>query len=122
MKPEYQPLFEDLTLRSSVNLKNRLAMAPMTTMSANPDDSVSDAEIRYYARRSGGVGMVITACAYVSSNGKGFPGQISVHDDTFIPGLKRLAAAIKEKGAKAVLQIYHGGGCAQRNSCLTAMS
>jgi 2,4-dienoyl-CoA reductase-like NADH-dependent reductase (Old Yellow Enzyme family) len=45
-----------------------------------------------------------------------------VHDDTFIPGLKRLAAAIKEKGAKAVLQIYHGGGCAQRNSCLTAMS
>ncbi|MFC5470482.1 NADH-dependent flavin oxidoreductase [Cohnella suwonensis] len=109
MKPDYEPLFEDLTLRSGVRLKNRLAMAPMTTMSANPDDSVSDAEIRYYSRRSGGVGMVITACAYVSSNGKGFPGEISVHDDTYIPGLKRLAAAIKEKGAKAVLQIFHGG-------------
>lgn len=109
MKPDYQPLFEDLTLRSGVKLKNRLAMAPMTTMSANPDDSVSDAEIRYYARRSGGVGMVITACAYVSLNGKGFPGEISVHDDKFIPSLKRLAAAIKGKGAKAVLQIFHGG-------------
>lgn len=53
--------------------------------------------------------MVITACAYVTPNGKGFPGQFSADHDDFIPSLQRLATTIKEKGAKAILQLFHGG-------------
>ena len=56
-------------------------MAPMTTFSANPDDTASDAEIDYYAARSNGPGMVITACAYVQANGKGFEGQFAADRD-----------------------------------------
>lgn len=81
----------------------------MTTYSANADDTVSDAEITYYRERSYGVGAVITACAYVIEGGKGFPGQISAASDDFIPSLTRIADAIHDGGAKAFLQIYHGG-------------
>ncbi|MGM0884065.1 MAG: NADH-dependent flavin oxidoreductase [Bacillota bacterium] len=109
MKPSYMPLFEAFSLKSGIQLKNRVVMAPMTNFSSNEDGTVSDAEIEYYARRSGGVGLVITACIYVSPNGKGFPGEFAGDSDEMIPSLRRLAAAIKEKGAKAVLQIFHGG-------------
>jgi 2,4-dienoyl-CoA reductase-like NADH-dependent reductase (Old Yellow Enzyme family) len=71
--------------------------------------TVSDAEIKYYERRSNGVGMVITACTNVSANGKGFDGEFAGDSDEMIPSLRRLASAIKENGAKAILQIFHGG-------------
>lgn len=109
MKPSYMPLFEAFSLKSGIQLKNRVVMAPMTNFSSNEDGTVSDAEIEYYARRSGGVGLVITACIYVSPNGKGFQGEFAGDSDEMIPSLRRLAAAIKGKGAKAVLQIFHGG-------------
>lgn len=53
--------------------------------------------------------MVITACTYVTPNGKGFPGEFAGDRDEMIPSLNRLASAIKEEGAKALLQIFHGG-------------
>lgn len=102
------------TFNNGVTIRNRYVMAPMTTYSANADDTVSDAEITYYRERSYGVGAVITACAYVIPSGKGFPGQISAHSDDYIPSLKRIADAIHEGGAKAILQIYHGGRQAPR--------
>jgi 2,4-dienoyl-CoA reductase-like NADH-dependent reductase (Old Yellow Enzyme family) len=109
VNPKYQPLFDGFVFRSGVNVKNRVVMAPMTNYSSNEDGTVSDAEIRYYVRRSHGVGMVITACTYVTPNGKGFPGEFAGDRDEMIPSLRRLAASIKEQGARAVLQIFHGG-------------
>lgn len=109
MKEIYKPLFEPYTFKSGIQLKNRVVMAPMTTFSANPDDTASDAELAYYAARSNGPGMVITACAYVQANGKGFEGQFAADQDSMIPSLQRVASTIKEKGAKAVIQLYHGG-------------
>jgi 2,4-dienoyl-CoA reductase-like NADH-dependent reductase (Old Yellow Enzyme family) len=53
--------------------------------------------------------MVITGCAYVTASGKAFHGGFGSDHDDFISGLRRLASAIKEQGAKAVLQIFHGG-------------
>ncbi|WP_166239779.1 NADH-dependent flavin oxidoreductase [Paenibacillus turpanensis] len=105
----YAPLFESYRLPAGIELKNRLVMAPMTNFASNPDGSVSDNEIQYYIRRSGGAGMVITACAYVTASGKGFPGEFGSDRDELIPSLRRLADAIKGEGAKAVLQIFHGG-------------
>ncbi|RLQ96328.1 NADH-dependent flavin oxidoreductase [Falsibacillus albus] len=110
MNSIYKPLFEDFQFQpSGINQKNRIVMAPMTNFLSNSDGTVSDAELRYYARRSNGPGMVITACAYVSRSGKGFPGEFGADSDEMVPSLKRLAETIKGKGAKAVLQIFHGG-------------
>ena len=106
---KYLPLIEPYTLPNGVQLKNRIVMAPMTNFSSNPDGTVTDAEVKYYARRSSGVGMVITACTYVTANGKGFHGEFGGDRDELIPSLGQLASSIKEQGAKAVLQIFHGG-------------
>ncbi|WHY88669.1 NADH-dependent flavin oxidoreductase [Neobacillus novalis] len=109
MNPKYTPLFQPINLRSGIQLDNRVVMAPMTNWSSNPDGTVSDEEVAYYSRRSNGVGMVVTACTYVTANGKGFHGEFGSDRDDLIPSLRRLASAIKEQGAKAVLQIFHGG-------------
>lgn len=109
MNSKYQGFFQPLSFKSGIDLKNRIVMAPMTNFSSNEDGTVSDAEVAYYSHRANGVGMVITACAYVTPGGKGFPGEFGSDSDDMIPSLKRLASAIKEQGAKAVLQIFHGG-------------
>ncbi|KPV42215.1 NADH-dependent flavin oxidoreductase [Alicyclobacillus ferrooxydans] len=109
MTDKYQPLLQPLRFRSGVSIKNRVVMAPMTNFSSNEDGTVTDAEVNYYARRSKGVGMVVTACTNVTANGKGFPGEFAGHTDDMIPSLRHLAAAIKNEGAKAILQIFHGG-------------
>ncbi|WP_099355019.1 NADH-dependent flavin oxidoreductase [Fredinandcohnia onubensis] len=109
MNADNQFMLSTFTLPNGVELKNRLVMAPMTNFSSNPDGTVSDAEVSYYARRSSGVSMVITACTYVTPNGKGFHGEFAGDKDEMIPSLSQIAKTIKEQGAKAILQIFHGG-------------
>ncbi|WP_318503125.1 NADH-dependent flavin oxidoreductase [Bacillus sp. T3] len=109
MNSNNEIMLSSFTLPNGVELKNRIVMAPMTNFSSNSDGTVTDAEVRYYGRRSSGASMVITACTYITPNGKGFHGEFGGDSDDMIPSLKRIAQAIKEKGAKAVLQIFHGG-------------
>ncbi|WP_026560920.1 NADH-dependent flavin oxidoreductase [Bacillus sp. J37] len=109
MKEQNEALLSSYTLPNGIQLKNRIVMAPMTNFSSNPDGTVTDAEVNYYARRSKGVSMVITACTYVTPNGKGFHGEFGADTDEMIPSLRKLATNIKDQGAKAVLQIFHGG-------------
>ncbi|MET3290479.1 UNVERIFIED_CONTAM: 2,4-dienoyl-CoA reductase-like NADH-dependent reductase (Old Yellow Enzyme family) [Brevibacillus sp. OAP136] len=108
MKARYHPIAEPLHLANGLQLKNRIVMAPMTHSASHPDGSVSDAEIKYYARRAKGAGMIVTAGATVTLKG-GFPGQFAADRDELLPGLKRLARTLKTNGAKAVLQLVHAG-------------
>ncbi|WP_347861376.1 NADH-dependent flavin oxidoreductase [Salimicrobium sp. PL1-032A] len=102
-------MFETYTLPSGIELDNRLLLAPMTNFLSEDDGRVSEKELDYYKRRSKGLGAVITACANVNAQGKGFDGEIGVDRDELIPGLKQLADVIHGEGAKAILQLYHGG-------------
>ncbi|MBN2980238.1 MULTISPECIES: NADH-dependent flavin oxidoreductase [Cohnella] len=108
MNQAYRPIFDSFAFKSGVRLKSRVVMAPMTHMSSNADGSISEEEIRYYSRRARSAGMVITAATYVSAEGGLFGGPGADRDE-LIPGLGKLAAAIRAKGAAAVLQIFHGG-------------
>lgn len=109
MNKNNEGLLSPFTFSNGIELKNRLVMAPMTNFSSNQDGTVTEEEVKYYARRSNGVSMVITACTYVTANGKGFHGEFGADSDEMIPSLKKLAQGIKDQGAKAVLQIFHGG-------------
>ncbi|WP_391203048.1 NADH-dependent flavin oxidoreductase [Psychrobacillus sp. L4] len=109
MNNKYEQIFQSFAFPSGVEVKNRIMIAPMTTYSSQDNGELSEQELAYYKERSGGVGAFITACAYVSLDGKGFPGQFSVDDDIFIPRLNKLAKTIQSNGTKAILQIYHGG-------------
>ncbi|GJM48290.1 oxidoreductase [Weissella soli] len=98
-----------IDLKHGAHLRNRIAMAPTTLDASFYDGHVSSEEVEYYAKRAGGPGMIIVETAYINDLGKGFPGQISIADDSLIAGLSRIAASIKNGGAKAVLQLHHAG-------------
>ncbi|MDR0588647.1 MAG: NADH-dependent flavin oxidoreductase [Burkholderiales bacterium] len=102
-------LFEPFTFANGATLSNKIVMAPMTTWSGDNQGNNTEEELRYYAARSAGVGMVITGTTYSIAGGKGFDGQFSAEDDRYIPSLKKLAQTIQSQGAKAVLQIFHAG-------------
>ncbi|EMS74298.1 putative oxidoreductase [Enterococcus durans IPLA 655] len=105
---EYQFL-KPFQFNKGLTLKNKIVMAPMTTMASFYNGMITKDELDYYATRSGGPGMIITAVANVSNSGKGFEGELSVATDQMIPGLRRLATTLKKDGAKAILQIFHAG-------------
>ncbi|CAM3846697.1 NADH-dependent flavin oxidoreductase [Alkalicoccus chagannorensis] len=97
------------TLPGGAELRNRIMLAPMTNFSSGEDGRTTEAEREYYRVRSTGVGAVITACANVTPGGQGFPGEIGVDRDDLVDSLGQLADTIHGEGAKAILQIFHGG-------------
>lgn len=109
MKRKYEQIFSPYTLSNGTVLKNRIVVAPMTTYSAQEDGLVSDQELAYYKRRADGPAMFITAAAAISPVATSFPRQMKVYDEQSIAGLTQLSKTIKSKGAKAILQLHHGG-------------
>lgn len=94
-----------------LTLKNRVVMAPMTTRRADAEGFVTEAGIAYYkARAEGGVGLVTVEMASPEKVGKHRHFELGIYDDRFLPGLQRLAGVIHEAGAKASIQLGHGGG------------
>ncbi|OXM87115.1 NADH-dependent flavin oxidoreductase [Paenibacillus rigui] len=109
MNPKYQPLMETFHFKNGIEVKNRIVHAPMTISYSRQDGTISDELITYYERRSNGVGIVITGSTIVTPNSRVFGGELAADHDDKIPSLQRLATTIKKSGAKAILQIFHGG-------------
>jgi len=103
------PILNPLTLPNGAVLKNRLLMAPMTTCTGFYDGTVTSELVEYYRDRAGSIGTVIVECCFIDPKGPAFPGAIAIDSDNKISGLSKIADAIKSKGSKAILQIYHGG-------------
>lgn len=96
----------------SLIIKNRIKYAATETNFPFGDGFVSDREVAYMeAQALGGAGIVTTQGAYPDpkGEGKGFKGMMAIHDDRFIPGLARIASAIKQHGVLSCLQILHCG-------------
>ena len=88
-----------------LEIRNRVAMAPMATLLAGPTGVVSQRLIDYHAERAaGGVGMIIVESAHVIGANRDI-GRIGIDNFQFEPSLGELAEAIQEKGAKAVQQL-----------------
>ncbi len=102
-------VFTEFTFGHGAKMRNRVALAPMTTYSSNDDLTLSDEEEIYYNSRAKEIGMVITAATAISKNAQAFENQISIRDERYLESMARLAEAIKKEGAKAILQIHHGG-------------
>jgi 2,4-dienoyl-CoA reductase-like NADH-dependent reductase (Old Yellow Enzyme family) len=115
-------MFSEFKLKDKIILRNKAVLAPMTTWSSNTDLTVADDEAKYYAARSKGPGMVITGTTFFQKNGQGFANQFYAGSDEFIPSLKKLADSIKAGGAKAILQIFHGGRMADPRFGLVSAS
>jgi 2,4-dienoyl-CoA reductase-like NADH-dependent reductase (Old Yellow Enzyme family)/thioredoxin reductase len=94
-----------------MELKNRIVMPPMGTNMGTPDGHVTEEIVAYYRERArGGAGLIIVETTCVDAPvGKTTAFQLAISDDRFIAGLARLAETIHQHGARAVLQLQHGG-------------
>ncbi|MDP1632138.1 MAG: NADH:flavin oxidoreductase [Caulobacter sp.] len=103
-------LFAPLTFAHGPAMKNRLMLAPLTNLQSHVDGTMSDDEFRWLTMRAkGGFGLTMTCASHVQRIGQGFPGQMGVWSDDHLPGLTRLAAAIKAQDSLAVIQLHHAG-------------
>ena len=109
MNPKYAPLFQTYTLNNGVTIKNRLAVAPMTHFGSQADGLISDQERTFLSNRAGDMGMFITAATLVQKDGKAFHGQPEATSEHCLGSLKETAQILQQQGAKAILQIHHGG-------------
>ena len=102
--------FAPLTFSHGPAMKNRFMLAPLTNCQSHPDGVLSDEEFRWLTMRAqGGFGLTMTCAAHVQREGQGFPGQLGVFADKHLPGLTRLAAAIRAAGSLSAVQLHHAG-------------
>ncbi|QIK57077.1 hypothetical protein G7059_04050 [Erysipelothrix sp. HDW6A] len=106
---KYDVLFESVTLRNGVELKNRFALAPMLAFDADEKANVTDEGVAYIERRNNVGDLLIAGAHAISVHGLAGNGQIGIFDDNQIEGLKRYASAMKKKGHKAIAQLHHPG-------------
>ena len=109
MNPKYAPLFQTYTLNNGVTIKNRLVVAPMTHYGSQADGLISDQERTFLSNRAGDMGLFITAATLVQKDGKAFHGQPEATGEHCLDSLKETAQILQQQGAKAILQIHHGG-------------
>lgn len=103
-------LFAPLSFAHGPAMKNRFMLAPLTNLQSHPDGTLSDDEFKWLTYRAkGGFGLTMTCAAHVQAVGQGFPGQLGVFGDQHLPGLTRLAAAIKAAGSVSAVQLHHAG-------------
>ncbi|WP_028066459.1 NAD(P)/FAD-dependent oxidoreductase [Solirubrobacter soli] len=103
---EVRTLFEPVAL-GPLRLRNRLVMAPMGTCLDN-GGHITDEAIAYYVRRArGGVGTITVEGCLVSQETVGPEPKISGPE--YLPGLKKLVAALKSYDVTVGVQLMHPG-------------
>lgn len=109
MTMNIQPVFESYTFNNGVTVANRLVVAPMTHWASDADGHITDTERSFLQGRAEGFGLFVTAATLVSAEGKAFAGEPEAIDEGDLESLRATATLIKGQGAKAILQLHHGG-------------
>jgi 2,4-dienoyl-CoA reductase-like NADH-dependent reductase (Old Yellow Enzyme family) len=101
---EFKRLFEPLQIKK-VRIRNRIVFPACATAYATSDGFVSQGLIRFHELIASHVGLDIVEATLVRPKGGSGINQPHAYDDKYIPGLAKLAQAIKAKGATTVLQL-----------------
>src|SRR5258707_14437729 len=92
----------------SLQLPNRVAMAPMTRNRAGKGNAPTPLNVEYYVQRAG-AGLIVTEATQVSPQGVGYPGTPGIHSDEQVEGWKRVTSAVHAAGGHIFLQLWHVG-------------
>lgn len=93
-----------------IKLKNRIVMPPMANNLCDESGEVNDGHISHYSRRAGAeIGLIIVEHSYVTPPGRASKKQLGIHQDSLLPGLKKLVEEVHSRGAKIGIQITHAG-------------
>ncbi|ALI10382.1 MULTISPECIES: NADH:flavin oxidoreductase [Pseudomonas] len=107
--PDTSILFRPFSIRS-LELKNRIVMAPMTRL-FSPEGIPGEASTAYYRRRAeGGVGLILSEGTVIdrpaSRNDAGIP---FFHGEAALAGWKNVIDAVHTAGGRMAPQIWHTG-------------
>lgn len=98
-------------------LRNRLAVAPMTRVTATEDGLATPAMHEYYLRFArGGFGLIVTEGLYTDQAfSQGYLHQPGIANDAQAQAWVRTTTALQAQGAKVIAQLMHAGALSQGN-------
>ncbi len=99
----------------TLELRNRILMAPMGDSLANDDGSISEAQLAYFeARARGGAALLLIGSVAVAyPDGCVDARQVAASDEAFLPGLTALADRVHHHGATVAAQLTYNGALAR---------
>src|ERR1700675_700890 len=103
-----QPLFAPYRM-GDLDLPNRIVMAPLTRMRAQPHDHVpTTLQAEYYAQRAS-AGLIITEATAISPEGLGWADTPGLWTEDQVRGWARVTDAVHAAGGRIIAQLWHTG-------------
>ncbi|OUM02255.1 alkene reductase [Variovorax sp. JS1663] len=96
------------TRLGSIDVKNRIAMAPLTRSRAGMDGVQSPLAIDYYRQRAS-AGLIITEATNISRQGRGYAYTPGIYTDAHVEAWARVTDAVHQAGGKIAMQLWHVG-------------
>jgi N-ethylmaleimide reductase len=107
-------LFDKISF-GSIQLANRIVMAPLTRMRSSQPGNVPNALMAtYYAQRAS-AGLIVSEATQISQQGQGYPATPGIHTPEQVEGWKMITDAVHQAGGKIVLQLWHVGRISHRS-------
>ena len=103
---QYPHLFSPIQV-GKTTVKNRIFMPPISTNLAKKGYVTDELIAHYAARAKGGVGLIVTEVTTVEPTYIYLPGDMSICDDSYIEGWKKLTEAVHQYGTKILPQLFH---------------
>lgn len=100
-------LFDKFSARS-LQLTNRMVMAPLTRSRATPAHTPNALMATYYGQRAS-AGLVITEGTSPSPNGQGYPRIPGLFDAAQVAAWRATTSAVHDQGGKIFVQLMHCG-------------
>lgn len=97
----------------SIDLNNRIVMAPLTRSRADQYGVPQAIAAEYYAQRAS-AGLIVTAATQFSYEGMGYPRTPGLHTPAQISAWKDIVDAVHTRGGKIAVQLWHVGRIANR--------
>ncbi|WP_430418926.1 alkene reductase [Methylibium petroleiphilum] len=100
-------LFDPIRL-GDIELRNRIAMAPLTRNRAVAGRVPSPLAVEYYRQRAD-AGLIVTEATQISPLGQGYLDTPGIYSREQVEGWKAVTRAVHERGGKIVVQLWHVG-------------
>ena len=92
----------------TLELPNRLVMAPMTRNRAGAGHVPTELMARYYEQRAS-AGLLLTEATQVAAEGVGYPNTPGIYSSEQVEGWKRVTDRVHASGGRIFLQLWHVG-------------
>ncbi|WP_368744495.1 alkene reductase [Desertibaculum subflavum] len=101
----------------SLQLPNRVIMAPMTRSRGGAGCVPSPLAGTYYAQRAS-AGFIVTEATHVSAQSATTPGSVGIYSAAQVEGWRGVTAAVHAAGGRIFLQLWHVGRIAHATEAL----